>query len=73
MNFSICERYIHTGVVTGADFSSLLPKGGNRVWQITHFEDPKPAAAYLSQLLQDPATGNLTVISTQCACSTCTL
>lgn len=49
-----------------ADFSSLLPKG-NKVYQITHFEDPKPAASYFSVLHQDLATGKLTAVSTQCA------
>ena len=34
---------------------------------ITHFEAPDPAATYFTKMTQDPATGLLTVDSTECA------
>jgi len=45
------------------DFSSLIPKG-DRLFNITHFES-RPGAMYLSELTQNPATGELTPISTR--------
>lgn len=33
---------------------------------ITHFEAPDPAATYFTKMTQDPATGLLTVDSTEC-------
>lgn len=65
-DLSAAKQCVTLSTCMHADFSSLLPKG-DKVYQITHFEDPKPAASYFSQLQQDSATGNLTALSTQCA------
>ena len=49
-------------VSESADFSSLLAVG-SKVFSVTHFES-RPGGMYLSELDQDPATGELTPIST---------
>ena len=48
-----------------ADFTSLLPKG-DKIYTVTHFESPEPMASYFTKSTQDPATGKLTVDSTEC-------
>lgn len=50
-------------VSVSADFTSLLPIG-DRLFSVTHFES-RPAAMYLTELAQDPATGALSPVSTE--------
>lgn len=45
------------------DFTSILPRG-DKIFMVTHFETT-PAAIYISEVLQDEATGWLTPIDTQ--------
>jgi secreted PhoX family phosphatase len=45
------------------DFSSLLPVG-DKLYSVSHFES-RPGAMYLSELKQDAATGQLSMISTR--------
>jgi len=45
------------------DFTSLLPVG-DTLYSITHFES-RPGAMYLTELEQDPSTGELTAVSTE--------
>lgn len=53
-----------TVVDNGTDFTSLLPVG-SKLFSVTHFESGKPAAMYLTELLQDKTTGALTAVSTK--------
>ena len=46
------------------DFASLLTPAGGGLYMVSHFED-RPAAMYLTELNQDPATGLLTAVRTK--------
>ncbi len=50
-------------ISNSADFSSLLKVGG-KLYMITHFEN-RPGGMYLTELKQDPKTGELAAIATR--------
>eukprot|EP00892_Ulva_mutabilis_P001300 jgi/Ulvmu1/11170/UM072_0006.1 len=50
-------------ISNGADFNSLIPVD-DYVCMLTHFEAPDPAATYMTTLVQNAATGELTPVNT---------
>ena len=42
------------------DFNSILNVGG-KIFSVTHYESPRPGVAYVTELEQNPTTGELTV------------